>query len=154
MLVVVGVGFATWAESGSDDSEHRAAGEAAWEERSVQTENNGELIEGRIQLDPGEYTAQGMYVYGNAGLGIAVRSISGGPIDVYTIRDQDIQAYRNGNDVPFVSNLSKEGVDEETAIIQAANTGDYWVSFDNTPVYGTEPEGSIEAEVAVAAGGL
>lgn len=154
LVTIALLGGGAWAWLSGPPADHISAGETAWSNRETVTTNGGEAIRGTVTLEVGEYTGYSFETYGSAGLIAGVGSLEGGPIDIWGIKADDLQAYQNGADVPFITEISQPGITGQTEMITPTATGEYYLIVDNTPTYGADPEGEVTAEVVLGAGRL
>lgn len=148
------LGGGAWAWLSSPPADHVNAGEGAWENRETISTNGGEALRGTVTLESGEYTGYSFETYGSAGLLAVVNSLDGGAIDIWGIKADDLERYQNGEDVPFLAEISQEGITGQTQLVTPTATGEYYLIIDNTPIYGTDPEGEVTADIALGAGRL
>lgn len=125
--------------------EHENAGEAAWIDR----QNTPSGTEGTVELDEGEYTAVPIELDGNSTLVVEVENVRSGVLDVWTVPDAEFDGFRNGDSARFVADLSQSGVTGGTVLTSTVPQDTYWICLGNTAVYGTSPEGSVEADVVI-----
>lgn len=151
VLVAVGVGALVRVNGSLGVSTHRNVGENAWSDVTRTTGTTGERFRGTVTLRPDEFTADPWEVTGDAGITVTVGAVESGQIDVWTVADADFEAYRNGDDVPFLTGLSESGITEPTELTAPAPPGTYWVIVDNSTVYGAEPDGEAVADVGIVA---
>lgn len=151
VLAAVGVGALVRVNGSLGVSTHRNVGENAWSDVERTTGPTGEGLRGTVTLRPDEFTADSWEVSGNAVITVTVQAIESGQVDVWTVADADFEAYRNGDDIPFLTDLSESGVAEPTELTSAATPGTYWVIIDNSAVYGAEPDGEAIADIGIVA---
>lgn len=151
VLAAVGVGALVRVNGSLGVSTHRNIGENAWSDVEHLTGQTGEGLRGTVTLRPDEFTADSWEITGNEKLGITVQAVASGQVDVWTVADADFEAYRNGDDVPFLTDLSEAGVTGPAELTSPAAPGTYWVIVDNSAVYGSEPDGEAVADIEVVA---
>jgi len=151
VLAAVGVGALIRVNGSLGVSTHRNIGENAWTDVERLTGPTGEEFRGTVTLRPDEFTADSWEITGNEELTITVQAVTSGQVDVWTVADADFEAYRNGDDVAFVTDLSESGVTGPTELMSPAAPGMYWVIVDNSAVYGAEPDGEAVADVGIVA---
>jgi hypothetical protein len=135
-------------------SHERVDQEAAWSNRETEQTDTGEIIRGRISLSEGEYFAQGFSTYGTPELGWAVQNVSGGSLDVWVFPESSFNDYEDSEDsIEYDTRLSETGITTATERVGGiSGDEDWYVIFDNSSVYGTEPDGGVEFETAMEIG--
>jgi hypothetical protein len=132
----------------------RVSREDAWSNRETEQTNTGEVIRGRISLSEGEYVAQGFFTQGMPQLSWSVQNISGGIVNVWVLQESSFEDFEEKADsIEFSIDLSEEGISTDTERTgRVGSSEDWYVIFDNTSVYGTESEGSVEFDATVGIG--
>jgi hypothetical protein len=126
---------------------HDGVGEEAWSSRQVDDSGPGRFLTGSLTLAPGEFAAEPFTVAGGAALRATVQNVRNGPLDIYTVRDRDIEDYRDAGRVAFVQELSQSNIVGARSVSGIPAAGDYWMIIDNTAVYAAEPTGDLTVDV-------
>lgn len=113
-------------------------------------------ISGEATLETGEYTA--LKVKGvdmdiaTSFLSIEVAVTDGYLLDVYTLFGDSYSAYQDRKlpEQGLYDKLSQEGVEKER-LEDGTSAGPIWVVFDNTKLFGTMAEGSIDFNCEISA---
>lgn len=157
-LITGGVGVAALAGIGvlwvqSSTPTHQAVGQESWQSHETESTAVGETIHGVVELDSGEYTGQSFWNEGALTLGVNIKQVTGGEIDVWTIPDSAIDAYRDGETgIEHYTNLSKQGVSSSLELADTVPSGEWWVLLDNSGIYGSDSSGSVTVEFAAGIG--
>lgn len=150
VVAIAGVGV-LWVQSSG--ATHQSAGQDAWQSRETRSTTAGEAVHGTVVLNEGEYIGQQFWTEGVYRLGVSVDRVEGGPVDCWAIADDDIDAYRDGDDnLTHNPQLSEEGLSGPIELIDTVPSGEWWVVFDNTGAYGTPPDGDVTVEFTAGVG--
>lgn len=126
--------------------------EDAWDVRRQQGSLITGSIEGKVQLDEGQYAALELNQERAAEYEIEITVTEGDEIDFFVMGSGSFEKrYQDGSDdLRFKEELSalETGNDVFRGRLTA---GDYRIIVDNTAVYGAEPDGSIEVELDLEA---
>lgn len=99
-----------------------------------------------FELPFGEYATNAISAVETETLAIEL-TVGQGTVDVWTITKEDFEAYENGEAVRPVQGLSATGVIGGTTLLGDIEPGDYRVVLDNTPAFGSEPDGPAAGNV-------
>ncbi len=94
-----------------------------------------------FELPPGEYATTALSPSETETLAIDA-TVGRGVLDVWTVAEGDIGAYEAGEEVRPVEGLSVTAVIGGTTLVGEVDPGEYRVVFDNTPAFGSGPEGT------------
>jgi len=153
-LVAIGaLGVGTAGCLGGDSGpDLKDAGRDAWRSRETEQTSRGDAVRGEIALETGQYTTAAFGATGPTQLGWRVSEVSGGPLDVFTIRGESLPDYSEGNDFRFFKGLSATDIGGRTERSGAVDlTGEVFVVFDN-PASETEPADTVEFATVVGSG--
>jgi len=144
--VVVGGGFLL-----ATRTPHRNAGGDAWLDRRQQASFAARGFGGTVELEEGEWVGRTLTFKQGLVVAIRVETRDRSPIDIWTLNERDIETYRSREEFAEIENLSRTGV-RNGEISATLPVGDYAFIWDNTAVYGSEPDGDVVADVALAYG--
>lgn len=127
---------------------HESAGEAAWLAREEETTETTEAVTGTVQLDGGQYTAQRLWARSaGATLSWRIERLDGGTVDVWVLPEGQLDRYRDDEEPRFNADLSAERIETATGLTGDVPDGDWWVVLDNTPLFGSDADDSIELDI-------
>jgi len=94
-----------------------------------------------FELPAGEYTTTVLSPTETETLAIDA-TVNRGTLDIWTIAEEDFEAYETGEEVHSVDGLSATGVIAGTTLVGEIEPGDHRIVFDNTPAFGSGPGGT------------
>jgi len=126
---------------GSSNQNHQIAREDATAVTDTSQEQYRQSLTVEFELPSGEYAATTLSPTETETLVIDA-TIGQGTLDIWTIAKEDTEAYEKGEEVRAVQGLSATSIIGGTTLVGEVEPGDYRVVFDNTPAFGSGPEGT------------
>lgn len=126
---------------GSSNQNHQIAREDATAVTDQSEEPYRQRLNLEFELPSGTYATTALSPSETETLVIDA-TIDRGTLDVWTIAEENLETYEAGEEVRAVQGLSSTSVIGGTTLAGEVESGDYRVVFDNTPAFGSGPEGT------------
>ncbi len=123
-----------------ESTNHQPAPEEASEITDTLDEQYRQRLTVEFELEAGSFTTAPLSPVETETVEVDV-GVTAGVLDVWTTQETDYADYEAGGDVRPIEQLSESPVIGGTTLVGDLQPGDYRVVLDNTPAFGSTPEG-------------
>jgi len=153
--VAVGGGFVAWQqlqegeEKENEKPIHRLYGEG-WDLEDT-TGQQSIRQEGTVRLPKGAYASLTFHPQTGTRYSVEFAVLDGHPIDLFVMDDDEYDRYRDRDrDTQYLTELSSIRSVEDS-VRGALSPGEYHFVFDNTGVFGADPQEKVTVEISITA---
>jgi len=120
----------------------------AWALNRDETERYRDIISGTVTLSEGEFAAR--TANPSRSLTLDVNGTVSDPVDYFTITADQFRAYQEGKDNALYMDDLTEIDTTNISVTGSLTSGEYYLVFDNTGMYGASPNGEVTVDFDIS----